>query len=199
MAALLEVRELRTAFPSADITNLYGDKNIELVTMNSGYGLLQPGDHQPLFIEQDTVYANVFGHGMDQMTDSATVFDLLLRMDSGLGQMSAATVSSKFNGLLESASASRSASLEALVNDLARLFSTGSPIGEQQIDDRQALHLAVNAIKADPTFASLQGQLRVQPLLALGTDETASRAQAGDGDGVAYRPDCGVIRRAERS
>ncbi len=175
------------AFPSADIANLYGDKNIELVTMDSGYGLQQPGDHQPLFIEQDSVYANAFGHGMEQMTDSAAVFDLLLRMDGSLGQMPAATVSSTVNGLFESASPTRSGSLEALVNGLARLFSTGGPIGEQQVDDRQSLHLAINAIRASPSFASLQGQLRVQPLLALGTNETALRAQAEDGDGIAYR------------
>ncbi|MGB5493231.1 MAG: hypothetical protein WBM97_01970, partial [Sedimenticolaceae bacterium] len=174
-------------FPSADIANLYGDKNIELVTMDSGFGLQQPGDHQPLFIEQDTVFANVFGHGMGQMTDSAAVFDLLLRMDGSLGQMSDAALSSTLNGLLESASASRGSSLEALVDVLANLFSTGIPIGEQRIDDRQALHLAVNAIKANPTYAGLQGQLHLQPLLPLGTDETASRAQADNGDGIAYR------------
>ena len=51
-------------FPSTSITNIYGDKNIEFVTMDSFFGLQQPGGHQPMYIEQDTVYASLFGHGM---------------------------------------------------------------------------------------------------------------------------------------
>lgn len=56
-----------TTFPSGAV-NIYGDKNLEIVTMDNFFGLQQPGDHQPMYIEQDTVYASVFGHGMGQMS-----------------------------------------------------------------------------------------------------------------------------------
>ncbi|PHS67776.1 MAG: hypothetical protein COB23_10160 [Methylophaga sp.] len=48
------------SFNEADIQNIYGDKNPEIVTQD-GPGLFQPGSHDALFIEQDSLFDNTAG------------------------------------------------------------------------------------------------------------------------------------------
>lgn len=175
------------SFPTAGITNLYGDKNLELVTMNNFFGLMQPGEHQPLFIEQDTVYASTFGHGMGQMADSAAVFDLLVRMDDSLSNATAETVTTKLNPLFEAVSPMRGRSLENLLNALAELFNTGVEIGDAQTNQREALYLAIDALRKDPDFIRTEGLLDVQALTSLSRNTLVSRAKQNSAEGLAHR------------
>src|SRR5690606_18731546 len=51
------------------VHNLYGDKNLEVVTQN-GYWLFQPGAHESIFIEQQDFLQDTLAHGSGQMTDA---------------------------------------------------------------------------------------------------------------------------------
>ncbi len=176
-----------SSFSPAGITNIYGDKNIEVVTMNNFFGLMQPGNHQPMFIEQDTVSASIFGHGMGQMADSAAVFDLLVRLDSSLATASAATITSWLSTLFEASNPTRAKSLENLVNALAELFNTGVKISDAQTDQREALYTAIHAIKTHPDYTRTARLLAIQPLTALTRDQIVAKAKLDTADGLAYR------------
>ncbi len=171
-------------FPSTSITNIYGDKNIEFVTMDSFFGLQQPGGHQPMYIEQDTVYASLFGHGMGQMADSAAIFDLLLRLDGSLANASAASIVSKLNSLFEAASNDTAFSLESLVGALGRLF-TGNGLLAQ--DDRESLYDLIGAIKQTTLYQQSEGLLTIQPLTEFDAATIAAQSRADTPDGLAYR------------
>lgn len=69
-------------FEPSEILNLYGEKWLEITTMNSPYGLLQPGGHYPFFIEDAS--SNTLGHGKSQLTDALAVNDLFFRADQRL-------------------------------------------------------------------------------------------------------------------
>lgn len=68
-----------------DIQNIFGDKNPEIVTQD-GPLLFQPGNHDAVFIEKAS-FDELFGHGVAQMTDSLAVYDLFIRLDSELAEM----------------------------------------------------------------------------------------------------------------
>lgn len=48
-----------TAFDTSSIVNVFGEDMPEFVTMNRTWGLVRPGPHLPVFIEQDTFIACV--------------------------------------------------------------------------------------------------------------------------------------------
>lgn len=137
---------------NADIVNLYGDKNPEIVTMHNMDGLVQPGEHQPLFIEQETIIADKFGHGMGQMSDSAAVYDLLIRLDAGWRDTNIGNVATQLIPMFESASNSRTTTLEEVVNALGGLFGAGTEIAEAQSDDREALYARIIAIRDSAAY-----------------------------------------------
>ena len=174
-----------TGFPSADITNIHGDKNLEIVTMDGFFGLQQPGDTQPMFIEQETVTGNTFGHGMKQMADSAAVFDLLIRVDGSLSNASAETIATRLNPLFEAASPIRDLSLENIVNAMGDLFQAGEAI--TLTDDREQLYKRIVAIKDDADYKRTSGLLALQSLAGVSRSEIVSRAQADSAEGLAYR------------
>ena len=77
-------------FSAADVQNFYGSAGPAIVTQNAPNGLVQVGASDMIFIERGGLLpgnpvanaAAVFGHSATQMTDSASVYDLLIRLDA---------------------------------------------------------------------------------------------------------------------
>ncbi|HQS98769.1 MAG TPA: calcium-binding protein [Thiobacillus sp.] len=187
-------------FDSADILNLYGDRYPEIVTDNGELGLYQQGGHEAIYIEHVDALTSLFGHGKVGMTDSLAVYDLFIQLDAGLQTGSADTVLARLKPLFEAASnddgqfeglnPKPNASLETLVNALADLFNTGVRISDAQTDDRDALYLAIDAIRDNANYQlAVQASdfITVQPLTAFNRDQIVARARQNDAEGLAYR------------
>ena len=67
-------------FERDKIYNLTGDKGMNLVAIDKGWALSQPGKQLPIFIES-TARDTTLGHGMDQVLDSSAVISLLASLD----------------------------------------------------------------------------------------------------------------------
>jgi hypothetical protein len=83
--------------------NLYGENMPEFVTLNQDLGLVQPGGHLPIFIEQPTLLGNTLGHGAGQMTDSLAVYDLFIQLDASLRNGDPADTLAQLKPLFEAA------------------------------------------------------------------------------------------------
>lgn len=173
-----------SSFDTGRIVNAFGEDMPEIVTMNQTWGLVQPGLHQPIFIEQDTLLGNVLGHGASQMTDSLAVYDLFMQLDSNLQNGDSETVLSQLASLFEAASNDTAFSLEAIVGALGRLF-TGTGLIAQ--DNRESLYGLIGDIKQTVLYQQSEGLLTIQPLTKFDGATIAAKAQAGSADGLAYR------------
>ncbi|MBW8457793.1 MAG: hypothetical protein K0M58_05050, partial [Thiobacillus sp.] len=173
-----------SGFDTSRIINAYGEDMPEFVTMDQTWGLVQPGLHQSVFIEQDTLLGNTFGHGASQMTDSLAVYDLLIHLDDSLKNGVPSAVLAKLNPLFEAASNDTAFSLEAIVGALGRLFTGNGLIAQ---DDRESLYGLIVDIKQTVLYQQSEGLLTIQALTEFDGATIAAKAQADSADGLAYR------------
>src|SRR5690606_39376418 len=84
------------------------------------------------------------------MVDSLAIYDLFFRLTNN------ATLSN-LQIVFEAASKRREPSFEYIVNALGDMFGAGSTI--TKFGNREQLHARIDAIRKDPEFTSLAGQL----------------------------------------
>jgi len=144
-----------TRFEPNLITNLYGDKNPNVITQD--FLLKQPGgEHLPLYIEQNWPWESTFGHGSGQMVQSAAVYDLFIRLDATLQAASISEVLARITPLLEASSHRRADSLEQTVDGLRHMF--GFPVlATTAIDNEESFYKAVSELLSDSLFQELSG------------------------------------------
>ena len=87
-------------FERDKIYNLTGDKGMNLVAIDKGWALSQPGKQLPIFIES-TARDTTLGHGMDQVLDSSAVISLLASLDKRFETMPLDESLAFFNRLLD--------------------------------------------------------------------------------------------------
>ena len=138
------------SFGSGSILNLYGERGLEVVTQDAF--LSQPGEHLPVFIENNN-FSNTLGHGTGQMTDSLAVYDLFFKMDK---KASLDNLLKIFN----SASNSPENSLERVVIVLADLFKVDVAL---TTDERESLHKSIQSIRESSYFINVADQIKVLP------------------------------------
>jgi len=104
--------------------------------MNKQWGLVQQGEHLPIFIE-DAV-GNTFGHGVEQLTDGLAVYDLFARLVPGLAESDTEDALAKITRILNAGSSEDATAYENAAQSLGAMLNIGdSPVAE---DQREALH-----------------------------------------------------------
>ena len=154
-------------FSAADVQNFYGSAGPDIVTQNAPNGLVQVGAHDMIYIERGGQgenplywYSSVWGHSATQMSDSAAVYDLLIRLDAR-SSGSPSQFLPQLLPIFEAAAKTRGHTLEGVVEGLARFFGVdGSTIAE---DNREALHARIKLVKDSAAFQALAGKLRIEP------------------------------------
>ncbi|PHS26635.1 MAG: hypothetical protein COA83_02885 [Methylophaga sp.] len=173
--------------PSRNL-NLYGDKNLEFVTQNIAFGLVQQGGHEGVFIEQKTLLGNTVGHGSGQMTDSLAVYNLLFSLDVALAQKEPAVAIAQLQPLFEQASNKRESSLENIVNAVGSLLNVGTDIG---IDNREELYARLNLIEetiyVEPYKDIPQLKPQYQNLQLVDVNSLSDSSHLDSAEGFAYR------------
>ncbi len=148
-------------FDGSKIHNIYGQKGIELTTMDSELGLMQQGGNEGIYIETTLgdsigeIFDNLFGHGGMQMTDSLAVYDLFIRMDPRFRTTDATVAATNGEELLDiflSMETGRQVShtFENMVDALGGIFvNSYSPIDHTTSDDtkREKLYSAISQIQ----------------------------------------------------
>ena len=163
-------------FSAADVQNFYGSAGPDIVTQNAPNGLVQVGAHDMIYIERGGLgenplywYSSVWGHSATQMSDSAAVYDLLIRLDAR-SSGSPSQFLPQLLPIFEAAAKTRGHTLEGVVQGLARFFGVdGSTIAE---DNREALHARIKLIKDSAAFQALVGKLRIGPTHDWATAQT---------------------------
>nr|WP_320113867.1 hypothetical protein [uncultured Desulfuromonas sp.] len=148
------------SFDSSKVLNLYGEKGLEVTTMDQIWGLEQQGQTLGIFIE-DSV-GNTLGHGKEQMTDSLAVYNLFLQIDSTLSM-------ADITAILNSSSYVAENSLESAVSDIGQLLQTGLAVraGSEYDGSRDLLYTDIEQIEL--TLAG-RSDLTVELLGIVGSD-----------------------------
>jgi Ca2+-binding RTX toxin-like protein len=149
------------SFDSSKILNLYGEKGLEVTTMDQIWGLEQQGQTLGIFIE-DSGVGNTLGHGKEQMTDSLAVYNLFLQIDSTLSM-------ADITAILNSSSYVAENSLESAVSDIGQLLQTGLAVraGSEYDGSRDLLYTDIEQIEL--TLAG-RSDLTVELLGIVGSD-----------------------------
>ncbi|MCU7890862.1 MAG: hypothetical protein KZQ78_04280 [Candidatus Thiodiazotropha sp. (ex Ustalcina ferruginea)] len=169
-----------SSFDPSRILNLYGDKMPEFVTQDNVLGLVQQGGHESVFIEQSTFLGNVLGHSSSQMADSLAVYDLFIQLSASLGT----NVPADLMPVFKAASWKADHSLESLVQSIGRLFGENDTLPE--IDDREALYIAIRNIRDSMLYQQAMGLVEIVPLTDLSQVDIVNAAKTGE-DAIAYR------------
>ena len=155
------------SFTSASVQNIRGSAGPDIVTQNAG--LVQVGASDQIFIEQGGLFTDnpplsavaVFGHSATQITDSAAVYDLFIKLDAEATSRSPGQYLPKLLGIFEAGANTKATSLEEVVRALARTFDVdSSPIAT---GNREALHARIKLIRDDPDFQSVADQILIRP------------------------------------
>ena len=110
-----------SSFPD-NITNIIGDKNIDLVAQDWFLGLVQPSKNLPeLFIEEAGL-GQIFGHTVTQMSDTMMVASLFFDLDQKLNEQPIYEALKTLNPIFQAASSEEADTLEHLVYSLNKLF-----------------------------------------------------------------------------
>ncbi len=166
-------------FNASRIENVYGQAGPKLAAMNNGT-LQQPGGWDGLFIEDGL--GHVGGHSAIQMTDSAAVYDLFVRLDAGLAAQSLAEALKSLLPLFEAGSGDDSQTLETLVKNLYKIVLGIEP--QITKNNRESLYAHLFALQNSGDFKALCGKVTVA-LLTAGEIET--QVARKDDVGLAYR------------
>ncbi|MGB3937295.1 MAG: calcium-binding protein, partial [Burkholderiales bacterium] len=169
-----------TSFDAQRISNVFGSAGPNLATGELLYP--QQGIRAQLFTEAASFFgaSAVLGHGGEQMTDTAAVYDLFVRIDDELKAKSPSEMAAFLLDIFKAASPTSNFVLESVVNMLGKLFVPGySDILPTLQNDREALYQRIVAARN----AIPQGGLRVERLVGMDASTLAGRAQSD----IAYR------------
>lgn len=162
-----------TSFESSRIANMVGSASPNLATGELLY--TQFGERAPLYTE--SAISATLGHGAEQMTDSAAVYDLFVRMDESLQRKKPSEMAEFLLDIFKAASNSAGFTLESVVNMLGKLFVPGfTEIPKDREDDRDLLFQKIVAIRS-----SLPAGLTVERLVDSDAGKIAELANTGIG------------------
>lgn len=168
-------------FTPSKITNITGDKNINVVANNWFFGLQQQGSQPEIFIEQPKFYSSIFGHGSDQMSDSTAVMDLFVDLDQDLNtRYSTKNFLDMFTKILEAESGDNKLTLETVVQKINALLDPNNPITINP-DNRNELYQHINTLKK--TLKTID----VSNFDVLGIEDIADLARLNNSKGEAAR------------
>jgi len=145
-------------FERDKIYNLTGDKGMNLVAIDKGWALSQPGKQLPIFIES-TARDTTLGHGMDQVLDSSAVISLLASLDKHFETMPLDESLAFFNRLLDvtPVGGDTRGTLENVINKISEQLTGKNP--NIQTGDRDAFYSAIEDLKNnDQAKEKLSGQ-----------------------------------------
>lgn len=145
-------------FERDKIYNLTGDKGMNLVAIDKGWALSQPGKQLPIFIES-TARDTTLGHGMDQVLDSSAVISLLASLDKRFETMLLDESLAFFNRLLDATpvGGDTRGTLENVINKISEQLTGKNP--NIQTGDRDAFYSAIEDLKNnDQAKEKLSGQ-----------------------------------------
>ncbi|MDP2811730.1 MAG: hypothetical protein Q8O34_16455, partial [Rhodocyclaceae bacterium] len=169
------------AFTASSIQNVYGIAGPEFAAMNNAV-LQQPGGFDGIYIESGGL-STIGGHSATQMTDSLAVYELFGRLDSTLGGLDGANAMAILSPIIEAASATAATTLESLARALRKLL-TGVDAAIAT-DDREALYLAVKAIRTELDTGPQPGR-RVVGLATLTAADLQTAANNPDAYATRY-------------
>lgn len=172
-----------SAFPE-NITNIIGDKNINLVAQDWFLGLMQPTSHLPeLFIETAGL-SSTFGHGSAQMSDSMMVASLFFAMDSSLNTQDIQAALNTLNPIFQAAHSDDEHTLEKIVHSLNKLFlGETAPI---QAQSRDELYQQIIKLQEDLVNDKDSGKYQILSLIK-DTSWQDKALQAGGDEALAIR------------
>ena len=132
-------------FDKAKITNLIGDKNINVVANNWFIGLSQPGKTPELFIEEAGI-GKIFGHAAGSMSDTMQAASLFFAMDGKLNQTDLSEALKTLNPVFEAVTNDDEETLEKVVYQIGKLL-LGDKVPEQAAT-RNELYERIASLKA---------------------------------------------------
>ena len=159
-------------FPSGTIQNIYGIAGFEFAAMNNSV-LKQPGGWNGIYIESAGLETKG-GHSATQMTDSLAVYDLFIRLDSGLAAKPVADALAQLRTIFEAGSNQANQTLESLVAALSQTLFGSKPV--LATDDRESLYAAIKNVTDNINALSLAGQFTLTA-----PPTTAAEARSGFG------------------
>ncbi len=107
-------------FTATAIHNFYGIAGPEFAAMNNGI-LQQPGGFDGIYIESGGL-ATTGGHSSSQMTDSAAIYDLFVKVSASINTTDPPVGLNKITAILNAASAIPNVTLERALDSLRHLF-----------------------------------------------------------------------------
>jgi len=167
-------------FNASAIQNFYGSVGPNIITMNSKFGLQQPGRHTEIFIESAGPDVK-FGHGVGQLVDSLSVMDLFLTMDAALSAIGVRAWTARLNSIFEAASIEDDAALEAVLDAWGELLIPDYNRLGGATEEREELYSRIKSIRSviDSQKADIVSLVGMTP------SEIASMANSSGGE--AYR------------
>ena len=132
-------------FDKEKITNLIGDKNINVVASDWDIGLSQPGKVSELFIEE-AGFGKMFGHAAGQMSDTMQAASLFFAMDGKLNQTDLSEALKTLNPVFEAVTNDDEETLEKVVYQIGKLL-LGDKVPEQAAT-RNELYERIASLKA---------------------------------------------------
>lgn len=178
-------------FNYTKVTNLIGDKNIDLVANNWFISLSQPGKTPELFIEEAGI-GKIFGHAAGSMSDTMQAASLFFAMDGKLNQTDLSEALKTLNPVFEEVTNDDEETLEKVVYQIGKLL-LGDKVPEQAAT-RNELYERIASLKAVLTGKKDAGEPEdVQggkyQFVSLATD------QSGWKDNVSQNSDKGTALR----
>lgn len=168
--------EFDTEFHPSKVINLAGTAAPNVIAGELIYDQL--GERMVVFTE--SVLTATLGHGISQMTDSAAVYDLLIRLDPALRAKAPADAGAFLLDIFKAASANAAFTLEAVVNMLGKVFVPAyTPIPAELQDNRPVLHQQIALVRDRLP----EEPARIERLGGLAPDVAAGLAK----DDIAYR------------
>ena len=133
-------------FDKNKVTNLIGDKNIDVVANDWFFGLSQPGAMPELFIEKGFT-GPTFGHGVTQMSDTMMVASLFFALDSSLNNQNIAISLDTLNLIFQAAVNEDEQTLENIVYRLDKLLRGQN--AEALPTNRNELHARIQTLQGE--------------------------------------------------
>ncbi|MDP1672460.1 MAG: calcium-binding protein, partial [Burkholderiales bacterium] len=178
------------AFDASAITNVYGIAGPEFAAMNNSV-LQQPGGYEGIYIEDGSInpVTGFPSHSSVQMTDSAAVYDIFIRLSQQIRDVAPATALATLRPLFEAGSAQAVSSLERIVDALAHLFGLDFPplVGSLN-NNRDELYKRIVPLQAiSKNLSDNNPGMHVDVLAASSTTAEAMALLASGSTALAYR------------
>lgn len=176
-----------SAFNPSAITNIYGIAGPEFAAMNNSV-LQQPGGFEGIYIENGSlILPPIAGHSSVQMTNSAAVYDLFIRLSAQIRNSTPTAALATLKPLFEASSNQAESSLERVVDALVNLFGLDfPPLTEGNISDREALYERIELLQPLMSGVSTNNPGAHVDVLTTATAESLALLASGS-EALAYR------------